>query len=209
MAQALIAGALFMGLVLLFGSLASAQHVQPPVDLPPAPFDIETAIGVATGAGGTGVATFVFADGIEPWSALIVRAGTSDGVDRVTLTLSMETRTLTIEAEDSVPTNVATILVNKDFVRTYVETAEDSLAIQVSQAVNYQGLTVSDDAGGAEVYVFNVTHFSTQTIKISPSALNGDVFLGADGLTIMGWAVIGAAVVVTAVAAGIALRKRP
>ena len=193
-----------MGLALLFGSFSSAQPVQPPVDLPPVPFDMESAVGVATGAGRTGVATFVFAEGIEPWSTLIVRAGTPDGIDKVTVTFSMETKTVSIQVEDGVPTNTVTVLVSKDFVATQVGSAEDGLSIEVSEAVNYLGVTASADAGGAEVYVFVVTHFSIQSIMISPSAL-----VGADGLTAMGWAVIGAAVAVIVVAAGIALRKKP
>lgn len=195
-----------MGLALIFGSLSSAQP-GPPVDLPPVPFDTESAVGVATGAGGTGAATFLFAEGIEPWSTLIVRAGTPDGVDRVTVTFSMETKTVSVQLEDEVPTNTVTVLVSTDFVATQIGSPEDS-RIEISEGVNSLGVNVSADAGGAEVFVFEVTHFSIQSIAISPSALDGG-FLGAGGLTALGWAVIGVAVVIVVVAAGIALRKKP
>ncbi len=204
--KAFLTGALFLGLALIFGSLSSAQP-GPPVDLPPVPFDTESAVGVATGAGGTGVATFVFAEGIEPWSTLIVRAGTPDGVDRVTVTFSMETRTVSIQLEDEVQTNTVTVLVSKDFVTTQIGSPEDGLSIEVSEAVNYLGVNVSEDAGGAEVFVFEVTHFSIQSIAILPTALDGG-FLGAGGLTALGWAVIGVAVVVIVIASVVALRKK-
>lgn len=63
-----------MSLVFIVGGVASAQ-VQPPFDFPPVPYDIESAIGVATDAGGTGVATFVFAEGVEPWATLNGQGG--------------------------------------------------------------------------------------------------------------------------------------
>lgn len=199
--------ALLMSMALVFGGLASAQS-HPTIDLPSIPgMDIESAIGIATGAGGTGVATFVFADDVEPWAALVVNAGTPDGIDRVLVTFSMEDKTVTIEAEDEVSTNVVTILVNKAFIDDYIQSAESTLSIEVSEAVNYQGVTSSADAGGAMVYVFVITHFSVQSISISPTA-SGGAILGAQGLTTMGWAVVGAAIAVVLVAAVAALRKR-
>ncbi|NIN69504.1 MAG: hypothetical protein GTO63_33435 [Anaerolineae bacterium] len=192
---------------LTFGSLVAAQP-EPPVELPPVPYpDIEFAIGVATGAGGTGVATFLFTEGRDPWAALVVEAGTPDGIDRVTVTFSMETKTLTIEAEDIEPTNEVSILVSKAFVVAFIESLEDGLVIEVSEAINYQGPTISADAGGAEVYVFVVTHFSLQSIRIFPKIVN-DALFGDEGLTATGWAVVGVAVAVVVVAALVAVRKR-
>lgn len=203
----LVAVAFLVGLALTLGSHVAAQP-QPPVELPQVPYpDIESAIGVATGAGGTGVATFVFTEGEEPWATLIVDAGSPDGIDRVTVTFSLETETLTIEAEDAEPTNEVTILVNKEFIDAHLESSQNGLIVEVSDAVNYFGLTVSAEAGGTEVYAFVITHFSVQTIKLSPKILNGTL-LGPDGLTTMGWASIGAAVTVVLVAAIVALRKR-
>lgn len=120
---AMVTATFLMSLAFIFGSLASAQ-VQPPIDLPPVPYTIESAIGVATNAGGTGIATFVFADGVEPWAALIVKAGTPDGIDSVTVTLSLETKTLSIQANDAEPSNVVTILVNKGFIDAHIAGAE-------------------------------------------------------------------------------------
>lgn len=199
--------ALLLGLSFVAG-LAAAPHPGPPFDLPPVPFDVESAIGVATGAGGTGAATFVFAEGADHWAALVVRAGSPDGVERVTVTFETETRTLTIQLEDSRPTNVASVLINEEFVATLIETAEEEVIIEVSQAVNYEGVGASEDAGGAQVYVFAVTHFSVQTIRISSQAIPGDTFMGANGLTALGWVMVGAAVILVTMAAVVALRKR-
>lgn len=194
-------------LALLLGGLVSAQ-TEPPVELPPVPFDIESAIGLATDAGGTGVATFLFAEGVEPWAALIVRAGSPDGIDRVSVTLSQESRTVTIEAEDADSTNVVTILVNEAFIDTYVATAEADLSIEVSEAVNYDGIEASADAGGVEVYVFVVMHFSTQSITLSAQTSSLGTLLGPGGLTVMGWIVVGAALAAILVASFVAFRRR-
>ncbi len=204
---AMMTTALLVGLALIFGSLASAQ-TEPPIELPSVPYDIESAIGVATNAGGTGVATFIFADGVEPWAVLVVKAGTPDGIDRVSVTFSMETKTVTIEAEDAESTNVVTILVNKAFIDDYIAGTENELSIVKSDAVNYRGMTASEDAGGAKVYVFVINHFSIQSIEISPQTSGTGTILGAEGLTAMGWAVVSVAIAVILVAAVVALRKR-
>ncbi len=195
-----------VSMTLLLGAFAAAQP-QPPVELPPVPFDIETAIGLATGAGGTGVATFLFAEDVEPWAALIVRAGTPDGIDRVTVTLSQEDRSVTIEAEDAEHTNVVTILVNKAFIDTYIASSENDLSIEVSDAVNYQGLTTSADAGGVNVYVFVIVHFSVQSLKLSAETLAPGALLGSEGLTALGWTVVGLALAAIAVASLVVLRR--
>lgn len=205
---AMVRVAFLIGLALVFGGLASAQSPLT-IDLPSVPGkDTESAIGTANDAARIGVATFIFTDDIEPWAALVVNAGTPDGIDRVTVSLSTDTKALSIEAEDGVPTNLVTLLVNKDFIETYVESDESSLSIEVSEGVNYQGVTSSVDAGGAEVYVFVITHFSVQYIEISPTTSDIGTILGADGLTAMGWALITLAVVIVLLAATVALRKR-
>lgn len=180
----------------------------PPVDLPPIPGKTaETAIGLAQDAGGLGAATFVLAEEALPWAALVVNAGTPDGVDRVSVTYDAETRTLTIEVEDNLPSNVVTILVNGEFVEDLVAGADGSLTVEIPDAVNYQGLVASDDAGGAEVYVFVVTHFSTHTIRLAPQA-GSFPLSGEAGLNAMGWALVAGATVVVLAAAGAALRRR-
>lgn len=180
----------------------------PPIELPPIPGKIvKTAIGLAQNAGGLDNATFIFAEEDGPWAALVVNAGTEDGVDRVSLTYTSDTRTLTIEAEDAAPTNVVTILVNLEFVEALVAPPDGRLIVRISDAVTYQGLVASDDAGGEEVYVFVVTHFSVQTIRISPASLEPtlpDVYR----LTLVGWAFVGIAALVVLLAAVAALRKR-
>lgn len=202
-----MAMASLMSMALLVGALVSAQ-LQPPVELPSVPFDSESAIGLATGAGGTGVATFLFAEDVEPWAALIVRAGTPDGIDRVTVTLSQEDRTVTIEAEDADHTNVVTILVNKAFIDAYIASSENDLSLEVSDAVNYQGMMASADAGGADVYVFVVMHFSVQSITLSAQTSAPGTLLGPGGLTAMGWTVVGVALAAFLVAGLVALRRR-
>ncbi len=204
---ATIAMASLVGMALLLGALVSAQP-EPPVDLPSVPFDVETAIGLATDAGGTGVATFLFAEDVEPWAALVVHAGSPDGIDRVTVTLSQEDRTVTIEAVDADHTNVVTILVNKAFVDAYIASSENDLSLEVSDAVNYQGVVASADAGGVEVYVFVVTHFSVQSITLSAQTSALGTLLGPGGLTAMGWTVVGAALAAILVAGLVALRRR-
>ncbi len=203
-AYALTISSLLMVLALGAGAAAPA----PPVDLPPIPGkEVETAIGMAENAGGLGAATFVFAQEDGLWAALVVNASTSDGVDRVSVTYDSETRSLTIEVEDDLPTNVVTILVSGAFVEALVAGADGSPIIEIPEAVNYEGLVASEEAGGEEVYVFVVTHFSVQSIRISPALES--TLPGVRGLTPVGWAFVGIAGLVVLLAAATALRKRP
>ncbi len=201
---ALLMSSLLMALAAGSGVAAPA----PPVDLPPIPGkDVEAAIGMAENAGGLGAATFLFAEEDSPWAALVVNAGTPEGVDRVSVTYTSETRSLLLEVEDDLPTNVVTILVSGAFVEDFVADADGSLSIEVPDAVNYEGLVASEEAGGEEVYVFVVTHFSVHTILLTPLA-GGFPSIGEVGLNATGWVLVGTAVALVVGAAGLALRRR-
>ncbi|MEF8873205.1 MAG: FixG Ig-like domain-containing protein, partial [Candidatus Thermoplasmatota archaeon] len=135
---------------------------EPPVDQE----DAEAFIGKAKNAAAFGAVTFLKVEGYEPWAALVVNAGDPRGVDAVTV--SFEDGTLIIEAEDENETNHVTILVNKAFADKYLGESEGDIEIEVSDAVNYEGLDNSNaSAGGGAMYVFHIEHFSTQTIEIS------------------------------------------
>lgn len=62
----------------------------------------------------------------------MVKAGTPDGIDSVTVTLSLETKTLSIQANDGAPSKVVTVLVNKAFIDTHIAVAEASLSLSTS-----------------------------------------------------------------------------
>lgn len=113
---------------------------------------------------GYGAASFLFVDGYTPWAAMIVNAGDPGGVDMVTVSFDEETETLSIELTDSNSTNHATVLVNKNFADKYI--ADANLTFDLSDAVNYDGMEESNETA-SDVYVFQVEHFSTQTIKVS------------------------------------------
>lgn len=74
--------------------------------------------------------------------------------------------------------------------------------------MNHQGVTSSADAGGVQVYVFAITPFSIQSIRISPKISDDLTILGPEGPTVTGWALAGAALAVIVVAALVVLRKR-
>lgn len=194
-------------LVVALAASAGAIAQTPPVELPPIPGKtVETAVGLAENAGGFGAATFVFAEEDGLWAALVVDAGTEEGVDRVSVTYTPETRSLLVEVEDDLATNVVTILVNAGFVEDLVAEEDGGLTIEIPQAVNYEGRKASEEAGGAEVYVFVVTHFSIHSILLSPSG--GLPFVPESGLTATGWVMVGAAAAIVLGAAGLALRRR-
>ncbi len=200
--------ALMLCLLMVSMAGSGASVPAPPVELPPIPGkSVEIAIGIAQNAGGRGVATFVFAQEDGLWAALVVNATTPDGVDRVSVAYTLETRTLTIEVEDEVPSNVVTILVNGAYVEDLVAASDGSLIVEVTDAVNYGGLVASEDAGGEEVYVFIVTHFSVQTIRLSPASLELTL-PDANLLTPVGWALVGVAVLVVLLATVIGTSRR-
>lgn len=160
----------------------------------------------ATEAGHVGFATFINAEGIDEWVALVFNAKSHDGVDRVSVALSHDSRTLTIEAEDAIHDNTATVLVNVEVVDEFVKGGDGGLVIEVSEGVQYMGPTLSDEVGGLNVYLFVLSHFSTQSITISPEVLPPVVT--QEGLTATGWAFLGAGSLFAVTAAFIALRRR-
>ncbi len=88
-----------------------------------------------------------------------------------------------------------------------VAASDGSLIVEVTDAVNYAGLVASEDAGGEEVYVFIVTHFSVQTIRISPASLV-PTLPDANLLSPVGWALVGVAALVVLLATVAATRRR-
>ena len=144
--------------------MSSQPEFAPPVD------GAEAFVGRAEDAAAHGAATFLKVEGYEPWAALVINAGDPAGVDAVTI--SFEDGTLIIEAEDENDANSVTILVNKAFADEHIADSEGDLDIEVSDAVNYEGLDNSNaSAGGGAMYVFHIEHFSTQTIEISKASL--------------------------------------
>ncbi len=140
-----------------------------PVDFTPPIEDAEAFYDRAENASQGGAATFLRVEGYTPWAALVVNAGDPHGVDAVTVDFDDETDTLTIEATDSNSTNHVTILVNKAFADKYIADSEGDLEIDTSDAVNYEGMDNSNEsAGEGAVYVFQIDHFSTQTLTMAP-----------------------------------------
>lgn len=136
-----------------------------PIDIP---FDeIHEKIGRANGAGASGVATFMKAEGYDRWASLVINAEDANGVESVTIEFKDEK--LVIEVTDEKEDNYVTILVNKNFVDEHISNSEGNLNIETSSgAVVYQGLDESHpSAGGGAVYVFQIEHFSTHNIEIS------------------------------------------
>ncbi len=135
---------------------------EPPVDWK----DAEAFIGKAKNAAAFGASTFLKVEGYEPWAALVINAGDPEGVDAVTV--AFEDGTLIIEVEDDNDANHVTILVNKAFADQHIADSEGDLEVEMSDAVNYQGLDNSNtSAGGGAMYVFHIEHFSTHWIKMS------------------------------------------
>ncbi len=123
----------------------------------------------AENAAQNGAATFIEVEGYSPWAVCVINAGKPDGIDAVTV--SFKNETLTISATDSDSTQSVHILINKAFADKYLADSEGDLDIDVSDAVNYEGIqneNVSADDGNL-VYVFHINHFSTQYISISES----------------------------------------
>ncbi|MFW6048452.1 MAG: hypothetical protein ACOC87_04090, partial [Candidatus Natronoplasma sp.] len=135
------------------------------------PEQAENAVNRAENASSSGVATFLWVEGYEPWAALVVNAGDPRGVDEITV--SFENDTLRIEATDENHTNHVTILVNKQFADDYLAESEGDIDINVSDAVNYEGLEESNEtADEGAVYVFHIEHFSTQWIEMSEEPIS-------------------------------------
>lgn len=144
--------------------LAESQTVEftPPVGNAEAYYDS------AENAAKEGLATFLGVQGYTPWAALVINAGNPAGIDVVTVDFVEETETFTIKATDSDPTNYVTILINKAFADKYITDSEGDIEIETSDAVNYEGMDNSNDsAGGGAVYVFQIEHFSTQSIILT------------------------------------------
>lgn len=163
-----------VALVLLMGimPLATVSTAQAPIEFdPPAGGDnAEGYVNEAQNAAANGAVTFLRVEGYEPWAALVVNAGDPRGVDAVTA--SFEDDTLTIEAQDSNSTNHVTILINKKFADEHLADSEGDIDIETSDAVNYEGMNDSNEsAGGNAVYVFQISEFSTQTIKMSAESM--------------------------------------
>jgi len=171
----LVAGLASMLVLSVFGlaissgvSLASEEDREENEDGPP--FDPPVDNGEANrnrarNASRQGAATFLQVEDYEPWAALVINAGDPEGVDLVTV--SFENDTLIIEATDNNDTNHVNILINKAFADEYLAEAESDIEIEVSDAVNYEGLDNSNaSAGGGAMYVFHIEHFSTQTIEM-------------------------------------------
>ncbi len=160
---------LFMGTVALpiAGQNNPADDFIPPID------GADTYTDSAENIGGTGSVDFLFVEGYTPWAIMVVNADDPNGVDLVTVSFDQETDTLKIELTDSDSTNYATVLVNKAFADKYISESEDDLAFKLSDAVNYQGLDSSNAIAEDAVYVFQVEHFSTQTIEISTASQEG------------------------------------
>ncbi|MBS3816978.1 MAG: hypothetical protein KGY76_05385 [Candidatus Thermoplasmatota archaeon] len=173
----MMSGAL-MGLYTEVGSAQGPpEEIDPPVDRE----DAEAFKDRAENASAHGAATFLKVEGYEPWAALVINAGDPRGVDAVTVDFDDET--LIIEAEDSNETNHVTILFNKEFADEHLADAESDLDINTSDAVNYQGLDNSNaSAGDNAMYVFQIDHFSTQTIEIA--AEDSMPFLGTPMLLV-------------------------
>ncbi len=160
----------------------------------------------ATEAGHLGYATFVYAGSINDWVALVFNAASQDGIDRVSVVFSSDSRTLMIEAEDALHDNAATVLVNGAVVDEFVKGGDGGLLIEVSEGVQYMGPTISDTVGGLSVYLFVLSHFSIQSITISPEVL--PPVLTQEGLTTTGWAFLAGGALLAVAAAIIALRRR-
>ncbi len=149
----------------------STQYIEMSATVEPNDFDPPVAGGQAytdqaQNAAANGAATFLKVDGYEPWAALVINAGDSRGVDKVTV--SFEDEVLRIEATDSNTTNYVTILINKAFADKYLADSEGNLDISTSDAVNYEGMDNSNaSAGNSAMYVFHIENFSTQWMEIT------------------------------------------
>ncbi len=157
-------------------------------------------------AGHEGYATFIYAESIEEWVALVYNATSQDGIDRVNVAFDDDSRTLTIEAEDALQDNGATVLVNVEVVDEFVKGGDGGLVIEVSEGVQYMGSTISDEVGGLKVYLFVLSHFSVQSITISPEVL--PPIIVEEGLTATAWAFLVGGALLAASAAAFALRRR-
>lgn len=204
------------GTILAVGVLASALllgtsaalPLSKGIDAPALPGrTVETFTGLAQDAGRAGFATFLFLESVEEWVALVLDSGSLGGIDRVAVDYASTSRTLTLEAEDTEAANTATVLVSGTFIDTFVGGSEEGLSIEVSDGVQYLGLSAPSEAAGLRGYFFIFTHFSIQSLTIAPAILPPVV--GLEGVTATGWAFIGGAAMVVLVAAVFALRRRP
>ena len=190
-------GAVYMFLIEHFSTQTIEMAGQIDFDVPVDGADAYTS--TAENIGGTGAVDFLFVEGYTPWAAMVVNAGDPNGVDMVTISFDTETDTLSIELTDSDSANHATVLVNKAFADKYIGESEDDLAFELSDAVNFDGMDNSNaSTGGGAVYVFQIEHFSTQTIEISGASQEGIPFMGVFSLILL----------TAAVAVIVGIRKR-
>lgn len=170
----------------LAGALGGqAVGTGPGSDLPSVP-NSEWAVTHAPGAAHSGAATFVYAEGVLPWAVLVINAGDPHGVAAVNVTYDANAKTLTVTAQDSNSTNHVTILVNKAFVDRFISASKGVLDVRETNGVRDEGEATSHaGAGGSDVYVFQVDHFSTQVITLSSKLLTYVVIGGAAGLVVL------------------------
>lgn len=162
----------------------------PGSDLPPVPGS-EWAVAHASNAAHGGAATFIYAEGVTPWAVLVINAGDPHGVAAVNVSYDANTKTLTVTAQDSNSTNHVTILVNKAFVDRFISAAQGVLDVRMTNGVRDEGEAASHPgAGGSDVYVFQVDHFSTQVITMSSRLLTYVAIGGAAGLVVVAAVVV-------------------
>jgi hypothetical protein len=92
----------------------------------------------------------------------------ASGIDSITVTYDAASRTLTISATDEEPTAVVTILVNKAFLAQHVDSFLSDRELRLTNGVGYEGEGTHAMAAGQAMLVFQITHFSTQTIALGP-----------------------------------------
>jgi hypothetical protein len=170
----------------LVGAVGHQSNVStPPVDLPQIP-GAEWYVGSATGIGGTGAASFLYVEGMTPWAILVVNAGNPLGVEAVTVSYDSMSKTLTITVTDSDSTNYVTILVNKAFVDAFISASDGVLDVRLTNGVSDKGRTAEfAPIPGVAVYVFQVEHFSTQTIAIGSKLITYALVGGVAGLLVV------------------------
>lgn len=171
------------------GSVQAASHdgLQPPIDIPGG---AECAFRAANDIS---AATFLCVEGVSPWAVLVVNPPVA-GIDSIGVTYDAESRTLTITVSEDDPTATVTILVNKAFLEEHVDGFASDRDLRMTNGVMYEGEGGHPMAAGQAMLVFQITHFSTQTITIGP------------GSTVLVGVVI--ALVAVALVAAVGLRKK-
>ncbi|UCH88019.1 MAG: hypothetical protein JSV49_07035 [Thermoplasmata archaeon] len=140
-------------------------------------------------AGARGKTTFLYVEEYKHWVVKVNKAKDRSGVDLVTVEYDADERTLSITAQDTNSTNNVNILINKEFVDDLITDDFNNLNFDLSEAVNYEGMSSSNDSNGkGAFYVFHIKHFSTQFIELSPYVyLNTESFIavGIGGILII------------------------